>query len=131
MVTSIKWKLRFNKYCQDACNIKDGALCNNSLQLKAGNLCWKNSILDTSRGLELTVGKYDFLITVKGCLSHKWLLNWIKFLSNKKWLFAKYCCNHGGIWDPYHNLRWSYLWQVFERWKPLTPFWLTPNPKFN
>ena len=74
MVACIKLKLRFSKYCQDA-YIKDVALFNNSLQPKAVNFCPKNSILDTGRGLDFIGGKYDFPITVKSSLPHKWLLN--------------------------------------------------------
>ena len=47
-------------------------LFDNSLQLKAVN---KILIVDTSRGLEPTAVKYDFPVTVKGCLAHKWLFN--------------------------------------------------------
>ena len=131
MLASIKWKLHFNKFCQDACNNKNGALFNNSLQLKPVNFCCKNWILDTSRALNITVGKYDFPTTVKGCLPHKWLLNWIRFRPNKNGFFAKYYCNEGGIRDPYHDLRWSYLRKFFETWKQLTPFRFSPNPKCN
>ena len=65
LLNKIRWllnvaELRFKKYCQDACNIKDGALCNNSLQLEAVKFCCKNSILDTSRGLDLTCKKISF-----------------------------------------------------------------------
>ena len=135
MVASVKWKLLFDKYChqrqiENVCNISDGALCDNSLQLKAVNFCYKNSILDTSRGLEPTVVKYDFLITVTDCLPHKLLLNWSRFLPNEKRL-AKYHCNQGTIQDSYHDQRWSFLWHFFDRWKRLTPFRLSSSPKFN
>ena len=63
MAASIKWKLRFNKYCQDAWNIKDGAVCRNSLQLREMNFCCKNSIFDTSRGLDLTVKNIIFQLS--------------------------------------------------------------------
>ena len=91
------------------------ALENNSLQLKAVSFFCKNCVFDTSKYLDLPVGKYDFPITVKGCFPHKRPLNWIRFLLNKKWHFAKYHFNQGGIRDPYHDLRWSLLWQVFEK----------------
>ena len=70
--------VRFNKYCQDACNIKDDALCNNRLHLKAVKFCCKKWILDTSKGLDLNVRNY----AVKDCSPHEWLLNWIRFLPN-------------------------------------------------
>ena len=46
MVASTKQKLIFDKYChqrqiQDAYNIKDGALSDNSLQLKEANVLQK------------------------------------------------------------------------------------------
>ena len=71
LLNKIRWllnvaKLCFKKYCQDACNIKDGALCNNSLHLEAVNVCCKNSILDTSRGLDLTCSKISFSNCCKG-----------------------------------------------------------------
>ena len=47
-------------------------LFDNSLLLKAVN---KILIVDTSRGLDLTVVKYDFPVTVKGCLADRWLFN--------------------------------------------------------
>ena len=134
MVASVKWKLLFDKYChkrqiKNVCNILDGALCDNSLQLKAVNFCYKNSILDTSRSLDPTVAKYNFPITVTGCLPHKLLLNWIRFLPNEKRL-AKYHCNQGGIQYPYHDLRWSFSWHFFGRWKRLTPFRHSSSSKF-
>ena len=79
MVASVKWKLLFEKYghrrqIQNVCNISDGTLCDNSLQLKTVNLCYKNLILDTSSGLDPIV-KHDFPLTAKSCLPHKLMPN--------------------------------------------------------
>ena len=68
-------------------------LGDNSLLLKAVNFCYKNSILDTNRGLDPTVVKCS-PITVNGCLPRKLLLNWIRFQPNEKRL-AKNHCNQG------------------------------------
>ena len=128
MLASIKWKLHFNKFCQDACNNKNGALFNNSLQLKPVNFCCKNWILDTSRALNITVGKYDFPTTVKGCLPHKWLLNWIRFRPNKNGFLPNTIVMRGesGTLTMISDLR-----KFFETWKQLTPFRFSPNPKCN
>ena len=134
MIASVKmkitcWQILSSKTDPDVCNISDGALCNNSLQLKAVNFCYKNLILDTSRGLDPTIVKYDFPITVTGCLPHKLLLNWIRFLPNENRL-SKYHCNQGNP-GPLHWSKMELFVTFFDRWKRLTPFGLSSSPKFN
>ena len=132
MVASVKWKLLFDKYChqrqiENVCNISDGALCDNSLQLKAVNFCYKNSILDTSRGLDPTVVKYDFPITVTSHINYYWTE--LDFCQMKKNLPNTFVIrgNPGPLPWSKMEIFVTFFWQI----KAANPFRLSSSSKFN